>query len=255
MNIKRFKNFINEGLISTVEFTKAAHIISRWCNKNIKNPVDVYTNDDNHHLVVEIEVKKNSRLSDNELGFVKELETLGYYLSVAKSDDDILKPTPEKPTINIDDIKKTIKKWNKGMADYDIDDYNQYRFMFEPIFQKQVGKDKKFLYHIANGNTVDKIMKIGLVPKSKSKLTFHPDRVYFGELTMMDGFYTIYKPYVKDATLLKVDVSDLTLAYDWNVVPEKHAFFTSENVPPSKITVVLKDFTLNTLKEYIKNNK
>ena len=59
MNIKRFKNFINEGLISTVEFTKAAHIISRWCNKNIKNPVDVYTNDDNHHLVVEIEVKKN----------------------------------------------------------------------------------------------------------------------------------------------------------------------------------------------------
>ena len=71
----------------------------------------------------------------------------------------------------------------------------------------------------------------------------------------MDGFYEIYKSYVKDATLLKIDVSGLKLSYDWNVIPEKHAFFTSENVSPSKITVVLKDFNLSELKEYIKNNK
>ena len=34
------------------------------------------------------------------------------------------------------------------------------------------------LYHVCNNKNIDKIFKIGLVPKSKAKLATHPERIY-----------------------------------------------------------------------------
>ena len=51
--------------------------------------------------------------------------------------------------------------------------------IIESKFDREVKDVPENIYHSTHKNIIEKIMKIGLVPKSRNKMTNHPERVYF----------------------------------------------------------------------------
>lgn len=48
----------------------------------------------------------------------------------------------------------------------------------EPMYDQKVGCRGKYLYHTTDRKNLEKIMRIGLVPKSKNTRSFYPERIY-----------------------------------------------------------------------------
>jgi RNA:NAD 2'-phosphotransferase (TPT1/KptA family) len=101
------------------------------------------------------------------------------------------------------------------------------------------------LYHVTNSRYLDKILKIGLIPKSKNKRVHHPDRIYFGYTEI--GCRNLILQFNKDASdnnkpiqkwsVLEIDTYslDLTIYTD----PDYYdGCWTSDNIPPVKIKVL-----------------
>lgn len=115
-----------------------------------------------------------------------------------------------------------------------------------------------FMYHITNTTYIDKILKIGLVPKSKNKLSNHPDRIYLCEkienceklknlMFMNDDYYMTginYKPKnnkLKSYTILKVDMrglDNIKVFKDPNY--EDKGFYITKNIPKERLSIIKK---------------
>lgn len=106
-----------------------------------------------------------------------------------------------------------------------------------------------FLYHIVPSQNADKILKIGLVPKSRSKASYHPDRVYLGR--SIEGVEKLAPQMYqrtgdKNYIILKIDTEMVPGGYlklytDPNY--SKEAFYTLNNIPPQAIEKI-KDITI-----------
>ena len=112
----------------------------------------------------------------------------------------------------------------------------------------------EYLYHMAPTSVKDRILKYGIVPKSKSKNHMsrleHPDRVYlftdYDERVFSNYEYAWGKG--RDYSVFRVDrkaVPGLRLYRDGMVKSERNGFplavYTYQNVPPSAVMCV-KDF-------------
>lgn len=127
---------------------------------------------------------------------------------------------------------------------------------YEAKYDVTVGKYPPFLYHATSKIYLEKILRVGLEPRSKNIIAGHPERVYFG-LTpeaaekVMVAFWNQKTPTEKAAdwgkgefVVLKIDVGNenkLRLFKDPNY-PDK-AVYTMNNIRQSSITVD-KEFTL-----------
>jgi hypothetical protein len=76
-------------------------------------------------------------------------------------------------------------------------------------------------------------MEIGLVPKSKSKVTYHPERIYLCNKAAMSAIYGKYRKYVEKPIILQVNTKGLKLYPDINA--GAGAYWTSENISPDRI--------------------
>ena len=121
---------------------------------------------------------------------------------------------------------------------------------FEAKFDEEiVEKIPDFLYHIAPAQNIRKILKVGLVPKSRSKASYHPDRVYLGK--SIEGVKKLAPQMYqrtgdKNYTILKINTemvpgSYLRLYVDPNY--SREAFYTLNNIPPQAIEKI-QDITL-----------
>lgn len=96
----------------------------------------------------------------------------------------------------------------------------------------------EFLYHITSKSLLDKIKKNGLVPKSKSKKVYHPDRVYFAinynsALALKKDFKKYYND---DMVLLTISTENLNnVEFYEDPDYKKFGVFTMDNVPPIAI--------------------
>lgn len=118
----------------------------------------------------------------------------------------------------------------------------------EAKFDQNVNKIPEFLYHVSPLRSWEKIQKIGLVPKSRSKKAYHPERVYLGKdekntSNLAPKFYQ--SEGIKDWVLLKINTDMvpgdyLRLYYDPNF---KYGYYTLNNIPPQAIKKV-KDIKL-----------
>jgi len=115
------------------------------------------------------------------------------------------------------------------------------KLRFEAKFDEEIiEKIPKILYHITPTQNVDKILKIGLVPKSRSKASYHPDRVYLSKglediENLGEMFYQ--KTGIKNWTILKINTDlvpgdYLRLYTDPNYTS---GFYTLNNIPPQAI--------------------
>lgn len=128
-------------------------------------------------------------------------------------------------------------KWGQNVYDVDIS-----KIRFEAKFDEEVVENiPQLIYHITPTQNVNKILSIGLVPKSRSKASYHPDRVYVGK--SIEGIQKLAPQMYqrtgnRDFTILQIDTDMipgdyLKLYTDPNYSTE--AFYTLNNIPPYAI--------------------
>lgn len=114
----------------------------------------------------------------------------------------------------------------------------------EAKYDTLVDKHPKALYHLAPKKNSSKIEKIGLVPKSRSKASYHPDRVYLSK-TEEDAERLAPSMYRKtgerDYVILRIDTDMIPGGYlklyqDPNYF--KRGYYTLNNIPPMAIEKV-----------------
>ena len=119
----------------------------------------------------------------------------------------------------------------------------------EPKYDSDTTSDttsRGYLYHVSPAKYDERILKIGLIPKSKSKLANHPERIYLtktekdaeflaDKFTTFDGYgiYTIYKIDIHKLIQQNKNIK----FYKDPAFPERGIYVTV-NIPPSCIQVV-----------------
>lgn len=207
---------LKEGLIKTTELGKTLSILKR----NFK--------DGYHFEKVDVNDFKvginNDDVSTLDM-FLVMLNNLGWFPSFIKSNsykgkyaESILKKLLESDDLELVTLQCEAK--------YDI--------AVERI-------PKSGLYHVAPASAWNRIQRVGLVPKSRSKASFHPDRVYLAYTQsaaehLAPQFY--HKTGNPDWVLLYIDPSMIPGDYfklyqDPNFTP--NGFYTLNNIPPIAI--------------------
>jgi hypothetical protein len=103
------------------------------------------------------------------------------------------------------------------------------------------------LYHVTPVNTIDKILKIGLSPKSKSRTGYHPARVYVAvsKTAAVNIASQFHSQDGKKYALLEIDTGKLLkmtkFFWDKNFTTVPHGgtplgLYTLSNIPPQALT-------------------
>lgn len=210
---------INEGLITSYDARRVVNIVRRKFNLDPDRAFNyVYESNGKYTDMIFILMYKNS--DNNLIGSLKHiLNTCGYFLT------------------------KDEKYYNDCIL-----------YQFEPKFGNDVTDEimekYKFLFHATPFVNLTKIMKIGLIPKSKSTSFFYPDRVHCmigNHLT--DEQLAALKDVQKDRArtdiqdnnqyiILRVDVKKLPKNMVFFIDPKmKDAIYTYDTIPPEAINV------------------
>ena len=213
---EEYKLNLKEGLIKTTNIGKTLNILekkysSKFIFNKLKNSFSINT----FHTDI------NTLLN----GIIKDANTLGWFPSFIETED-------------------YIGKWDeKYFKEGEI------KLRFEAKFDEEIVENiPSILYHITPSQNANKILSIGLVPKSRSKASYHPDRVYLSKNlkdieNLGEMFYR--KTGIKDWMILKIDTNMvpgdyLKLYTDPNY---EHGYYTLNNIPPQAIKKV-KDIKL-----------
>ena len=210
--IKLFENFLNEGLIKSVDIETCISILE----KNLINVKKIQANSYNSNLII-IEFTKPTLIKD----IIKLINNLGYYILQIRNVNN-----KETEKFNDNDLIITAQIGAK---------YPKEEYLSE------------YLYHITRKDNLEKILKIGLVPKSKEKIVKHPDRIYFFKEEEV-AIYFVDELYLdpENAVILKIDTKGLNIKiYQDPEISDSDGgyagdagYFTTSNIPPSHITVL-----------------
>ena len=128
----------------------------------------------------------------------------------------------------------------------------KFAIFFDAKYDQEISSSKfpSVLYHISPSIYEDIILKIGLVPKTKSKMSTHRDRVYLA-YTEKATMGLIRNPEfkidsrgndIKNFTIYEVDLKKLKKDYDISLYNdpayEKAGVYTHENIPPKYLKVI-----------------
>lgn len=210
--IKSFDN-IKEGLIvswSNDEFIKS---LKQILKSNNIDKFDIYSDEEHLSIILNVFKYENSLIDD-----IKSLlNRSGYY--------SILKP--------IDSYKNSI--------DFD--------FEFGKKFNIE-SKKEDYLYHVTHPQFLSKIIKNGLIPKSKKLIENHPDRIYLTDnikdavLFAESKYKTTNNPDYKNYVILRIkssDIQDIKLYKDALAIDGAKMFYVLDNISPKFIEVLIKD--------------
>jgi hypothetical protein len=146
-----------EGLIHSVSISEFEDYVNRWVISSDKFEIIA----DNKKIKLNFKKNLNVKELDNLLKFIN---TLGWFVSAYLVGDNIMK----------------WKKFDKdGFVQNDINK-KLYSFQVEAKFDTEFNKyGFDYLYHVTPSINDNKIGEIGLVPKSRNKISYHPERIYF----------------------------------------------------------------------------
>jgi hypothetical protein len=202
---------LTEGLIKTTNVGKTLNILekkysSKFIFSKSKNSFSIKT------FSTDINTLNN--------GIIKDANNLGWFPSYIETEE-------------------YTGKWNeKYFKEGEI------KLRFEAKFDEEIVENiPDILYHITPTQNADKILKIGLVPKSRSKASYHPDRVYLSkDLEDIENLGEMFyqKTGVKDWSILKIKTDMipgdyLKLYTDPNYI---NGYYTLNNIPPQAIEKV-----------------
>jgi hypothetical protein len=140
---------LKEGLIKTTNIGKTLNILEKKYSSKF-----IFTKSKNSFYIKTFSTDINTLLN----GIIKDANNLGWFPSFMETEE-------------------YTGKWDeKYFKEGEI------KLRFEAKFDEEiVEKIPEILYHITPTQNSDKILKIGLVPKSRSKASYHPDRVYLSK--------------------------------------------------------------------------
>jgi len=199
---------LTEGLIKTTNIGKTLNILekkysSKFIFSKSKNSFSIKT------FSTDINALNN--------GIIKDANNLGWFPSYVETEE-------------------YTGKWNeKYFKEGEI------KLRFEAKFDEEIVENiPDILYHITPTQNADKILKIGLVPKSRSKASYHPDRVYLSkDLKDVENLGEMFfqKTGINDWTILKIKTDMvpgdyLKLYTDPNY---KQGYYTLNNIPSQAI--------------------
>lgn len=120
-----------------------------------------------------------------------------------------------------------------------IEDYEYITIRFEPKFDDKINISKySEIFHVTDKKYLDSITKKGLVPKTKSKIADHPDRIYF--MPSKEDAIKISKDFrlnIKDLLILKIDTKSLPKDIIFYKDPNSEGFYTYDNIPKNLIQI------------------
>jgi hypothetical protein len=139
-------------------------------------------------------------------------------------------------------------KYYKSLKDVDI--VKDFTLFYESKFDEIVSNIPTVIYHVTLTKYVEKIKKIGLIPKSKSKQSFHSDRIYCA--ISLKGAESICQEFKindlanrkkQNYTILKISTKNLKNKFmkDPNSTlldGEILGIYTHENILPNNITIL-----------------
>lgn len=220
---------LKEGLIKTVPLGQSVNILKK------KYPEWKFDYDENNNFFI-ITIYNLQQYPFDDVKTM--LNNLGWFISIMN--------------IEIDKEKITYKYDEKILKNaFDNPNTKSIKLKCEAKFDFKVNKIPDTLYHLAPLSNWEKIKKIGLVPKSRSKVSEHPERVYLTD-TPKDAEQLGNKFYQLTGNdkwvLLKIDTHKvpggyLKLYQDPNY--KGKGYYTLNNIIPFAIEKV-KDIDNNT---------
>jgi hypothetical protein len=218
---------INEFLNTTIDIDKTANYIQKKYNKYID---DCY--DDNNGL--HIYYKYTNLTYDIIKQINKELDVFGWFPAMYGSEYNFY--LDKYDDIEVEEHIKTSRyKYNTIIR-------------YEAKFNNKIIKKPYFLYHLTPDIYYEYIMKKGLLPKNKNKISIHPNRIYLlnycASSDMQEIVYALYNTLSDDVKkkieyyyVLEIDVENLKNDFynDPNFHMGDGAVWTNNNIPPSHI--------------------
>jgi hypothetical protein len=211
---------LSEGLNKTIGLGQSVSIIKR----KFKDAIISIPNKDGNTFIIEIDNPTKKDLEDIKSYVVN---NLGWFISRVK--------------ITVND-RTTLGNWSDKILDIaeKIESINIY---FEAKYDYKIDRNKipEVLYHITPTKYWNKISKIGLIPKSRSKMTYHPERVYLAKnIEDVEKLGPKFYQYTneRDWTILKINTALIPGEYfqlyqDPNYKP--NGYYSMNNIPPIAI--------------------
>jgi hypothetical protein len=211
-----------EGLIYTTDIDSSEHYLNRWSIAHNKFIIKISPRNTLHLKFGE---QPNNREIDNLLRLIN---NLGWFVS-----EYFVNRVPfSRKFVDIESFKKDVKE------------YTLLSVTLEAKYDLELNKyELTDMYHISPIKNVDKIERIGLVPRSLSKISYHPDRIYMTP-TKSDAL-TVAELSVEGDTefvLYKIDIGKLVkhnngirFFRDPNL---GSGIYTLSNIPPKFLTKV-----------------
>jgi hypothetical protein len=165
--------------------------------------ISIYTNYNNENLTKDL---------------LNLIDSMGYFISVARLSTG--KQVEDKRNIKNELLKE-----------------KKISIVIEPKFDKKIDFDDEYLYHTTNRENLEKIMKFGLIPKSKNTRTFYPERIYLSP--NKDAMLKIKDQLVSDKGGEYINLrikkpKNISLYTDPRF---KAGFYTYDNISPENIEI------------------
>lgn len=226
-------SLINEGLISSTSYEKTNNILTKLFEKNNKD-VEIEYN----HLGIIISAKNDVFNEKLYTEFLSILKVCGYVISYFFYNSNYILKYKRYPTII-------------ELTNFKNDDYLEINLIkrFDTSDDSPI-PDK--LYHITEKQNLSKILKNGLIPKSKKKIENHPDRIYI--LNNIDGAYNFLNLLnnmypEKNFSIIEIDIkliNQIKLYFDPTYFKTEKlykrskfkAYYTYDNIPPYACNIV-----------------
>ena len=222
-NIENFIDSINEGLIRTYDMNTSVSILKKWYNSmtNYFN-ISILNNDTFEITIID-------KISTSLFSIlIRDVNNLGYFPSV----------------VYLVNENNMTNKFN-----YDFDKINNI-IMSKNIIKLILVCEKKFddeviisdiIYHVCKEQNISKILKNGLSPRSKNRISTHPERVYFClDIESCEDLIDRFKINDKIKNLpeqnykiLEIDIPDLDRKIIFRKDPNmsKDGIYTYNNIP------------------------
>jgi hypothetical protein len=153
------------------------------------------------------------------LELISLLNSMGYFISVV-----CLEPGEKLKDKN--DIEKTLTNSDR------------ISIMIEPNYDDKIDFNGEYLYHTTDSKNLDKILKYGLIPKSKNTRSFYPERIYLSPNE--DWMSSIRQELVGDkgGEYINLRIKNFKGLSLYKDVRFKGGFFTYDNISPKYIELI-----------------
>jgi hypothetical protein len=246
---------LNEGLITTFPISLFEQSLKNSINQ-ITNSYKININYNKETFSIEL-----SKISQDNIDKVDAFcNNFGYFLAQYKIDIG--------NSSNV--FKYGDKEEDKELFIQRTKNYTLLILFYDSKFDEEILINDK-IYHITNIKNLSKIDKVGLYPRSGSKIKYHPDRIYFSDsiygcISLIPKLKVYEESVIKDYIILEIDAANLYHNnYDGSLSktkfmldPDSSGFYTYYNIPKNNIKILNKIYTIQGIIDFdniIINNK